>query len=141
MFTNKLYDQCAFAQQTKQSTDPLELTMDITKFINANNICKPTGERHPNAVQLVDIESSLWGLDKLASNCDTAKHPFCSDSGCILTADPRVAPHITPNSCSWSHIGQPGVIQTNMTMPTNPGYRLPNPNICNNQGNGYYVTK
>ena len=136
-FTNKRYDECAFAQSTKQSTDPIHLTMDINKFVNCNNICQPTGYRPPNAIQLVDIESSLWGLDKLASNCDTAKHPFCSPSGCLLTNDPRVAPHINPQSCSWGHTGQPGVVTTNMSMPTNAGFTAPNPNICTTH-NGFY---
>jgi hypothetical protein len=138
-FTRKNYDQCALAQRTKQSTDPLELVMDVNKYVNCNNICKPSGEHRPNSANLVDVESSLWGLDKLASNCDASKHPFCGPNGCLLTGDPRVGPHITPYACERGPDGSNAVITTNMRMPHNPGYNLPNSNVCNKQGNGYYV--
>lgn len=138
-FTRQMYDNCASAQNTKQSTGPLELILDINKFVNCNNICRPAKEYPPQSALLVDIESSMWGLDKLASQCDAAKHPFCGPSGCLLTSDPRVGPHITPYACSWGHIGDRAVITTNMRMPKNPGFTVPNPNICDAQGNGYYV--
>jgi hypothetical protein len=138
-FTRRMYDNCAFAQDVKQSTDPLELVLDITKYVNCGNICRPSVEYPPNAALLVDVESSLWGLDKLSSKCDSAKHPFCGPSGCLLTKDPRVAPHITPYACERGHLGEAAVITTNMRLPLNPGYRVPNPNVCNAQGNGYYV--
>ena len=138
-FTRKMYDGCATQQDTKQSTDPLELILDVNKYVHCNNICKPAGQYPPNAALLVDVESSLWGIDKLASRCDSAKHPFCGPNGCLLTRDPRVAPHITPYACERGHIGEPAVITTNMQMPKHPGYSLPNPNICDRQGNGYYV--
>jgi hypothetical protein len=142
-FTRKLYDQCALAQDTRQSTDPLELQMDITKYINCSNLCRPAGSAHPQGAQLVDVESSMWGLDKQASRCDAFKHPFCGPHGCLLTDDPRVPPHITPYACDWGHEGEPAVITTNMKMPSGPQYRVPNPNICNMQGNtpgnGYYA--
>jgi hypothetical protein len=138
-FTRSMNDGCALQQNTKQSTDPLELVLDVTKFVHCENICRPAKEYPPNAALLVDIESSLWGLDKLSSKCDQSRHPFCSSNGCLLTKDPRVAPHITPFACERGHVGENAVITTNMRMPTNPGFRLPNPNICNGQGNGYYV--
>ena len=137
--TRKMYDGCATQQDTKQSTDPLELALDVTKYVHCNNICKPAGQYPPSSALLVDVESSLWGLDKLASDCDSAKHPFCGPNGCLLTNDPRIAPHITPYACERGHIGENAVITTNMQMPKHPGYRVPNVNICNGQGNGYYV--
>ena len=138
-FTRKSDDQCAIAQYTKQSTDPLELVMDVNKYINVNNICKPQGVTPPNAAALVDIESSMWGLDKLASRCDTSKHPFCGPSGCLLASDPRIKPHITPYACERGQTGENAVITTNMRMPTNPGYSLTSTGAFNAQGNGYYV--
>jgi hypothetical protein len=138
-FTRKMYDGCAIQQDLKQSTDPLELIMDVNKYVNCNNICKPVGQYPQNAASLVDVESSLWGIDKLASKCDSAKHPFCSPNGCLLTKDPRVPPHITPYACERGHVGDNAVITTNMQMPKHPGFRVPNPNICQSQGNGYYI--
>ena len=138
-FTRKMYDGCAMQQDLKQSTDPLELILDVAKYVHCDNICKPTGQYPTNAALLVDVESSLWGIDKLSSNCDNAKHPFCGPNGCLLTNDSRVAPHITPYACERGHIGENAVITTNMQMPQHPGFRVPNPNICDKQGNGYYV--
>ena len=137
-FTRKMYDGCAVQQDVKQSTDPLELILDVTKYVHCNNICKPAAQYPPNSALLVDVESSLWGIDKVASRCDTAKHPFCGPQGCLLTKDPRVPPHITPYACERGYVGDNAVVTTNMRKHQNPGYQVPNPNICNNQGNGYY---
>ncbi|BCS83080.1 hypothetical protein QLL95_gp1043 [Cotonvirus japonicus] len=139
-FTRKMYDGCATQQVTKQSTDPLELILDVNKYVNCNNLCKLPRNPNPSSAQLVDVESSLRGIDKLASRCDSAKHPFCAPNGCLLTNDPRVPPHITPYACERGHAGDRAVITTNMRMPTHPGYNLPDPNICNNNSNGYYST-
>lgn len=136
--TRKMYDVCATQQDVKQSTDPLELQLDVTKYVHANNICKPTSFNHQNnnVMQLVDIESSLRGIDKIASKCDTTKHPFCSNSGCLLTNDHRVGPHITPYACEWGHAGDNAVTTTNMQMPMHPGFNVPN--VQPNTTNGYY---
>ncbi|AGC01891.1 hypothetical protein H012_gp572 [Acanthamoeba polyphaga moumouvirus] len=138
-FTRKMYDGCAAQQDLKQSTNPLELILDVNKYVHCDNICKPAREYPPNGALLVDVESSLWGIDKLASRCDSAKHPFCGPNGCLLTNDARVAPHTTPYACERGHVGENAVITTNMRMPKHPGYTLPNPNICANQNNGYYA--
>jgi hypothetical protein len=130
-FTRLMYDNCALQQDTKQSTDQLELIMDPTKYVHCNNICKPSREYPPNAALLVDVESSLWGIDKIDSKCDSAKYPFCGPNGCLLSDDQRIAPHITPYACNWGHVGEKAVITTNMKMPTNPGYTLPPTNPCN----------
>lgn len=138
-FTRELYDRCNLLQNTRQSTEPLNLIMDITKFVNCGNLCTPSHQYPPNGALLVDVESSLWGLDKINSKCDKAKHPFCGPYGCMLTRDPRIAPHITPYACERGHRGESAVITTNMKMPLTPGYRLHNPHVCDYQGNGYYV--
>jgi hypothetical protein len=134
-----MYDTCAIQQDQRQSTDSLELILDVNKYVNCNNICKPAEQYPPNAALLVDVESSLWGIDKLSSKCDSAKHPFCGPNGCLLTNDVRVGPHITPYACERGHIGENAVITTNMQMPKHPGFRVPNQNICDAQGNGYYA--
>lgn len=137
-FTRKMYDGCAAEQTLKQSTDPLEIVLDVNKYVHCHNICKPAAEYPPNSALLVDVESSLWGIDKLSSNCDTAKHPFCGPNGCLLTKDPRIAPHITPYACERGRTGDNAVVTNNMPIPTSTGYKLPNANICGNQTNGYY---
>ena len=138
-FTRKMYDGCAYQQDTKQSTDPLEMVLDVTKYVHCNNICRPSEEYPPNAALLVDVESSLWGIDKLASDCDSAKHPFCGPNGCLLTNDARVPPHITPYACERGKENDNAVITTNMTMPTDPGFRVPDTSVCQDHRNGYYV--
>jgi hypothetical protein len=138
-FTRKMYDECAIQQDVKQSTDPLELVLDVSKYVHCNNICRPAVTYPPNGALLVDVESSLWGIDKTSSKCDSAKHPFCGPQGCLLTKDPRVPPHITPFACERGHEGDNAVVTTNMSMPRTTGYAVPNPRICDNQGNGYYV--
>jgi hypothetical protein len=140
-FTRRMYDNCSLKQDTKQSTDQLEFYLDSTKYVHCGNVCRPSAAYPPNSALLVDVESSLWGIDKIASDCDNAKHPFCGPSGCMLTRDPRVAPHITPYACERGGPGDNSVIRTNMRMPSNPGFTVPNPNVCNAQGNGYYVSR
>lgn len=139
-FTRRMYDNCAFQQNTKQSTDPLDFNIDVTKYVNCQNLCGPTGNYVEDAALLVDIESSLWGIDKISSTCDMSKYPFCGPLGCMLTNDPRIGPHITPYACERGKNGDNAVITTNMKMPTNPGFRAPNPNVCYANGNGYYIT-
>ena len=139
-FTRKMYDGCALEQNVKQSTNPLELILDVNKYVNCNNICKPNGRAPQNAAQLVDIESSLWGIDKTASHCDYTKHPFCGPRGCLLTKDPRIEPHITPYACERGYDGENAVITTNMKMPTHSGISIPNSNPCPNQTNNYNRT-
>jgi len=107
--------------------------------VHCNNICRPADQYPPSAALLVDVESSLWGIDKVSSKCDTDKHPFCGPQGCLLTKDPRIPPHITPYACERGLDGDNSVVTTNMRMPTDSGFVVPNTNVCDYQGNGYYV--
>jgi len=133
-FTRKSYDACALSQETKQSTGPLELIMDITKYVNCNNLSTIPNTKPMTIGNLVDVESSMWGLDRQASNCNTAMYPFCASSGCLLTSDPRIPLHQTPYASDRGQRGDRAVITTNMVMPTNPGYTLPSTNICPRNG-------
>lgn len=138
-FTRSMYDSCALQQNVKQSTEPLDFILDSTKYINCNNLCKPSSNIPYNPAYLVDVESSLWGLDKMSSKCDTAKHPFCGPNGCLLTNDPRVPAHITPYACERGYIGDKAVIITNMRKTTDPGFGPTPPLVCPGQLNGYYT--
>lgn len=124
--TRNMYDRCAYAEEVKQSTDPLSLILDPTKFVNYNNLCGDSEiyPYPPNAVSLVDVESSLWGIDTILSDCYTAKQPFCGDNGCLLTNDPRIPPHISPWACERGRIGDNAVIKTNIPLTNDPGFRM-----------------
>lgn len=135
-FTRRSYDPCALSQETKQSTGPLELVMDLTKYVNCNNLSNQPNVKPMTIGNLVDVESSMWGLDRPSSLCNSKQYPFCASSGCLLTSDPRIPTHITPYASDRGHRGDKAVITTNMVMPTNPGYTLPSTNICGK--NGYY---
>ena len=75
-FTRRIYDNCNFQEDLKRRTDPLELVMDVTKFVHHKNICRPSHTYPPTSAQLVDVESSLWGIDKTASNCYQDQYVF-----------------------------------------------------------------
>lgn len=126
-YTRSMYDRCYEQQNLRQSTGPLDLIMDPTKYVNCNNLCQPSGES-PHGALFVDVESGLKGLDKIASKCDSAKLPFCAATGC-LTSD-MAPPHITPYACSWGHAGDRAVVTTNMSMPKGSGITLPPTNPC-----------
>ncbi len=132
IFTRNMYDNCAFQQDVKQSTGPLGLTMDINKYINCENLCKSPNEYSKDQVSRVDAESSLRGMDKLASKCNISKHPFCTSNGCLLTNDVRIPPNITPYIHERGYPGEDAIVISNMKRPTNPGYTLPNTNVCQN---------
>lgn len=130
-FTRRMYDNCAAEQTLLQSTGPLDLIMDVNKYVNCNNECsRNSSQFHIDPSIMVDIESSLRGIDKLASDCDSSKHPFCSANGCLLTNDNRLPPYSPPYLCDRGKEGDNAVVTSNMKMPQHPGYTLPNPNIC-----------
>jgi hypothetical protein len=138
LYTRKMYDNCALQQDTKQSTDQLELLLDPTKYIHCDNICQPSNntkytEYPPDGALLVDVESDLTGRTKFASRCDSEQYPFCAASGCLLPNDVRVPNNVDPEACSWGHSGERAVITTNMRMPNGPGYTLPPTSPCGPQ--------
>jgi hypothetical protein len=140
-FTRRMYDGCAFKQDTRQSTEPLDYQLDVTKYVNCNNMCAPKVV-NPGAVGLVDVESSLWGLDKLSSKCDSMQHPFCGPAGCLLTKDSRVPFNRNPLACERGLTCEPynAVIKSNMCPSTSSGITIPSTRICpTQQANGYYA--
>lgn len=131
-FTRKMYDDCARDQDTKQSTDPLALVLDLNKYVNCNDTYDRSPKRHSHQVaDMVDIESSLRGMDKIHSKCDEHKHPYCGPHGCLLRKRSNTAHRTNPHIYSRGKPGQRSVITTNMRMPTHPGYYLPSEDICN----------
>lgn len=123
-FTRRMYDECAYSKDIKQSTDSLELVLDVNKYVNYKNKCKQVTRENENPLSLVDIESSLWGIDRLSSECDKFKQPFCWKTGCISTGDPRAPANLTPYLCDRGVNGSDAVVVTNMRMPSGPGFRF-----------------
>lgn len=112
-FTRKMYDDCALDQDIKINNDSLELLMDVTKYVHTKNICGRTSNFANSS--LIDMESSLLGLDKLASNCNIAKYPHCSALGCMVTNNHE---YNNPYACERGHTGDNAIITTNMKMPS-----------------------
>lgn len=128
-FSKKMYDNCAFQQDVNQITRPYNLVMDDTKYVRKSGVCGDPSAIPRRASDLVDIESSLMGMDKTASHCNTSKHPFCGQNGCLLTNDPRIKKHVTPFICDRGRDGDHSVITTNMKMPKHPGFATNDKNI------------
>lgn len=124
-FTRRMYDDCAYSTNIKRNTDSLDLIMDTTKYVNYKNKCRLTDNRSQNPLSLVDVESSLWGIDRLSSDCDKFKQPFCKKIGCITTYDQRAPPNAQPVLCDRGGYGSGAVVVTNMKMPTNSGLNFP----------------
>ena len=126
-FTGLTYDKCAYTQELKQSTQPLEWELDLNRYVNVNNFAGyHSGGFYPyNALDQVDIDSSLKGLDTISSNCSGDQQPFCYDKGCINTFDPRYASVWSPpDAYQWKHSNDPnnpGVVSTNMNPPSSNG--------------------
>ena len=129
-FTKLDYDKCAYAQRLKESTAPMGWEMDLNRYVNVNNFAGyHSGSNYPyNATEQVDFESSLLGLDVNSSKCSGNQQPFCGDKGCITTFSPEVTgmQWSPPWAYEWNHSNDPsnpGVVTTNMTMPTSNGIR------------------
>lgn len=103
-FTRTKYDVCSSQQDTKRRTDPLELIFDISKYVNSKELCSST----PKIDDLIDIESNLRGIDKIASKCNTKQ---CSFNGCI---NPNKGQYTTPYACERGRDGENAVITTNL---------------------------
>jgi len=106
----------------KQSTKPIELTMDIDKYVHNRNICNPEQHNNTNYISLIDIESSLWGIDRISSDCDEYQYPYCEKNGCLVTGDNRIPPHTVVYACDRGYEGDNAVITTNMKNASNLDY-------------------
>lgn len=135
-FTRKLYDDCALNQNTRDSTAPLGYQLYAGKFVGNQTVCP--SKLANNNLALVDIESSLFGYDRIASNCNEAQYPLChKTTGCLLTNDKRTLGNVNPLACSWGRPGTEAVVNTNMKKPTSTGINLPAQDN-NPRTNGYY---
>jgi hypothetical protein len=122
--TRLIYDPCAYRQDLKQSTDPLAYQLYAGKYYNCDG-CRPEGGKFTdNPLVLVDIESELKLLNRINTNCNNFKHPFCETGNCIGTFDPNLPPYTTPWACERD------IVPNNIKKMTHPGYVLPDENQC-----------
>lgn len=101
-FTQKKYDDCATKQYYNQSEEPISHIMDLGRYVNFQRYCGPDDS---SISKRVDVESAILGLDRRASDCDTAKYPFCSRSGCLLPNNPLIPKHNNPEACYFGYVG------------------------------------
>lgn len=129
--TRLLYDDCACRQRTVDSTSLVNYYFFKGKFENCTDchtqrleLNEPTRE---GTIPLVDIESELDGRNRPHSKCDQFKfHPNCSRPGfCINGKDQRVHVNNPPDVCFY-----PKLAWNNIRKASDPGYRLPNPYMC-----------
>lgn len=102
--THLMYDTCETIQQTNTSVGPGDYRMFKNAYVPCNNMCRPRGPQPPNPIALVDIESELKLISRIASKCEQSKYPYCNGGGdgCIMTNDPRVANYVNPYLCDRS---------------------------------------
>ncbi len=80
MSSNRLmYDKCAYENQLKQSTSPLDYNLYTGKFENSAKCRIEFGTVGGNGVSLfsgnlVDLESDLRGQSRLQSNCPSTQY-------------------------------------------------------------------
>lgn len=129
--TKLIYDDCAFRQRTVDSTSLVNYWFYKGKFENCTGcnvqrleLNEPTKQ---GTIPLVDIESELTGITRANTKCDQFKfHPRCNKPGfCINKNDPRVQVNNEPSVCF-----NPKLAWNNIKRSADPGYRLPNPYVC-----------
>ena len=91
-FTNLRYDECDYKHQLHQSTTPLGFQLDPVKYENCspcrmelgivagNNVSLPRGN-------LVDVESELRGISRIASRCATMNY----NNPCALNGNKKAS--------------------------------------------------
>ena len=79
-FARAFYDSCAFDERVNENASQLDYTMDIVKFENCTPCRAELGLVGGNDVSsatasaIVDIESSLLGIDRPVTRCAGYKH-------------------------------------------------------------------
>ena len=78
-FTKLTYDQCSYRNNLQDNVSQNSYMFDISKFVNCNK-CRPengivggTAVSHISG-NLVDLESTLIGVDREASKCPVMKY-------------------------------------------------------------------
>lgn len=120
-----IYDTCDYEKSLYESTSPLAYKLYGGYAENCNKCIK---DRFYVKYQpeVVDVESELLNLTRPFSHCDQFKYnPSCKKSGmCMSTFDKSAPVILAPEVCP--------IVYNNIPRRTDPGYRVPRPDICRN---------
>jgi len=119
----QVYDCCKYAQDLKQSVDPLQYNLYFGAQENCSK-CIDDQAWYRQDREVVDVESELWNITRPLSDCDQYKYnPNCKTSdSCISTFSESVPKILSPSLCP--------IVYNNIPTQTSPGYTLPSSNIC-----------
>jgi hypothetical protein len=125
-FNRLSYDNCAYQKRLYESTGPLNYMLYQGKFENCGK-CLHDKFYTPQHPSIVDIENELLNIKKPASECDQFKHgPQCVATGLCRSTFDKNAPVVFPAEVC-------PIVHNNIPRVTDPGYNLPDPNICGGQ--------
>lgn len=129
----QIYDNCSYAQWAHASTEPLQYQLYMGKNENCGKCRYKEQFWHP--YDLVDVESELRNQTRPVSRCGMYKYnPNCKMSKeCFSTFDKNVPVVLAPECCP--------IVFNNIPKRTNPGYTLPDPNICGVEQQAFYPAK
>ena len=120
-FTRLDYDSCAYQKKLCESTSPLQYRMYQGYFENNKKcIFNKDSFYYPYSESIVDTDSELKGLGRIATRCPNFKYkPTCKRSSmCVSTFDKSV-PIVMPQEVCYCDI-----VKNNIPKMTNPGYVL-----------------
>jgi hypothetical protein len=129
-YNRQIYDYCNFQQRVADSTSELQYHLYRGYGVNCNR-CHVD---QPKYISLVDYESELKNITRLASKCNVFKyHPGCKYSSnkpnmCISTFDKNLPINLDPRVCPDAEAYL--YFNSGLKKPTNPGYYLPDQPVC-----------
>lgn len=115
------YDSCEYQKSLYESTKPLSYYIYEPKYESQT---KCVHDKFYRKYDLVDVESELRNITRPMSKCSQYKYnPNCKkNESCTSTFDNTVPIVMAPELCP--------IVKNNIPKTTNPGYSIPNENIC-----------
>ena len=119
----QVYDCCKYAQDLKQSVDPLQYNLYFGAQENCSK-CIDNKAWFRQDKEVVDVESELWNINRPLSDCDQYKYnPNCKKTAnCISTYDDSVPVVLAPEVCP--------IVFNNLNWGNETGRRDPQPSNC-----------
>jgi hypothetical protein len=128
-FTRMLYDNCETTDRVLRSGKPLLYKMYRGQAVNCNR-CQIEQEAY---IPLIDMESELRGINRLASKCSQFKYlPNCKfqpngQNICVSTFDKLVPISLPPQTCPLAE--RMLYFNNGLIRPQNLP-KFPSPQIC-----------